>query len=259
MKEQPIMNQREKIIERIKLLFNLGQSPFPHEAESAVAMAARLMDDYKISKEEIDLGIAEPGITYVRLKEQRFMIEHQLILAILMRFFYTKTTTRVTGASRIITIYGKADDVDTSVRVFNVLLGAFKQRWKEYKSTTKTREGARYNFIRGLFLGVVKQLDDQRKIRPVSERNALIVVKEDIDNQIVAFFEQQGIKEEKCRKNVIVHDPRVEWAGYVEGLNININEKIEENVPPPDVQIPELGIASTAAVVTKNGKQRSLF
>ena len=48
------MNAKEKVIERIRLLLNLGRSPNPNEAESAVAMAAKLMDDYRISKEEVD-------------------------------------------------------------------------------------------------------------------------------------------------------------------------------------------------------------
>ena len=48
--------RKEKIIEKLKKLFALGQSPNQHEAEAAMAKANEIMTEYQISATDIDLS-----------------------------------------------------------------------------------------------------------------------------------------------------------------------------------------------------------
>lgn len=49
---------RKKILERLKKLYALGQSPNQHEAELAMAKASQIMQEYQIGATEIDMADA---------------------------------------------------------------------------------------------------------------------------------------------------------------------------------------------------------
>ena len=81
------------------------------------------------------------------------------------------------------------------------------------------------SFTIGFVNGLQYQLENQRKERHASEQNALVVVKKNIYEEIMAYL--------------------ANYSGYAEGLTVNINKDTKA--------------ISTTAVETKNGKQRSLF
>lgn len=64
------MNDKEKLLEKLKKLFALGNSPNQHEAEAALAKANQLMQEHQISMSDVDvhdMGNVEQGDTlYVR-------------------------------------------------------------------------------------------------------------------------------------------------------------------------------------------------
>jgi hypothetical protein len=219
------MNAREKIIDRVRLLLNLGRSPNANEAESAVAMAARLMDDHRISEEEV--GKAEHDICFFVIGPVRILREHREVINILLGYFNVKVLTKAIGRMRNISVYGEPADLEIARQVYNTLLAAFKQRWQECKARRKRAD--RYSFMRGIACGVMDRLDMQRQSRPTTERNALIVIEKNIEVAVDEFCKKEGISVagvEKVKEQEI--DRGTQWAGFVEGLAIDVYSPLQK-------------------------------
>jgi hypothetical protein len=218
---------RSKIIERIQLLLNLSRSPNPNEAESAVLKAKKLMDNYHISQKEVN--DATSSMCGFVIANCRYLDEYRSVVRLLNTYFNVSCMMTGGGHMRTITIYGESMDVEIARQVFTTLIVAFKQRWKE----KRRRCPSRYSFMCGLENGVSEQIEEQRTARPVSEQNALIVVKKNVEKAIADFLQHQNFI---VRKPIPTKKTKIEgtsyWVGVVEGRTINIYTPCKGEVTP---------------------------
>ena len=215
------MNAKEKVIERIRLLLNLGRSPNPNEAESAVAMAAKLMDDYRISKEEVDRAGAR--IQSVDVGPLRYFVEHRVVVRLLEGYFNVTTLWSRVGRMRTIHIYGDPADLEVALQVYRTLLMVFKQRWDRCKRKCSDRVG----FMYGIKEGVARQCQCQRDERPVAEQNALVVIQRSNREAVIDFIKQHegGIGKPRPEKRDRVSSEAY-CLGYAEGLTVKIFDQV---------------------------------
>jgi len=206
-----------KVIERIQCLLNLGRSPNPHEAEAAVAMAKKLMDDYRLT--EADVSRAASKIQRYQLDVCRFTVVHRSVLVILEWDFNVRVATRKQNRQRIIAIYGTPADLVIAEQVYRTLLDAFTQRWK----TRRQKKLDRPNFMAGLQHGVHVQLQRTHDARPVNEQNALMVIQQNLYDEIGDFMQNECdvVKTPEKFKETIRHTESYS-QGFVEGLAIDV-------------------------------------
>lgn len=118
----------EKIIERLKKLFALGQSSNQHEAELAMSMANKLMTEYQISATDIDLS--EEG-DIVREEYRVEGAERSTFLQLLAdaaAIMYDAKCNRLMGkhGALVLRFYGTPADILASKMTFEHLHKSWK-------------------------------------------------------------------------------------------------------------------------------------
>ena len=214
---------RHKVIERIRLLLNLGRSPNLNEAESAVAMAKKLMEDFQISQS--DIHISATDIQKVCIGMVRWSAEHNFVFAILQQFFNIRYTYITINGRRKVTVYGMQDDIDLALQVAHSLLKTFRSLWAKQSKTIEhqwRREIGdpmdKYSFMSGILFSVSQRLKEQRNNRPVSEKTALVVSETERQKALNAFYDALDTRETKHRKHTIDNDSFEN--GIIAGLTV---------------------------------------
>ena len=223
------MNTNAKIIERIHLLLNLGRSPNPHEAEAAVAMAAKLMDDYRISKEDVD----KAHVVSVDIGQARASVEHRLITYLLQNYFNVLVSYSIVGRMRHSTIHGNSTDTYVALQVYRTLMAAFKQRWNEHKRKFSDRTG----FMYGIKDGIESQLQQNQQKRSASEQNALVVIHQNNCTAIKEALKKQGMNvKNRAAREKNHYDIDSYCSGYTEGLTVKIYDQLpkQRSLLPPN-------------------------
>lgn len=131
------MTERIRIIERIKLLLNLGKSPNPNEAETAVAKAMLLMDEYDISREEVDKAVRE--IESFEVGPLAARIEHRCVVNLLVVYFRVKCMTMTIARKRKFMFYGEPHNIEIAKMFTKRLLRRFRAGGKREKATFGVR------------------------------------------------------------------------------------------------------------------------
>lgn len=75
--------ENKKLLAKIKKLLALAKSPNPHEAASALAMAQKLMKEYQISQEDVEITTKESETLFARRTP---MYIHKLLRVICLAF-----------------------------------------------------------------------------------------------------------------------------------------------------------------------------
>jgi hypothetical protein len=231
------MQTRNKIIERIKLLFNLGKSPNQNEAESAIAMAKKLIDEYKIEEKELNgiySGLVRKDIGTFLDRNEIF-----LIAKIVTAHFYNHVqvfnkVNKFTGKQNkklLVVILGKPEDIEIGVFVFERLLNIFCNLWKtKQKNTTTYERYERETYYKGIADGIEFNLDHQKNEKSPENNNALVVIKKDLELAVDQYWKNSNvlIKDKKTINKTIQMDLTTYLEGYTKGLTIDPFQKINK-------------------------------
>lgn len=134
-------NEKQKIAERIRKLFALGESANQHEAELAMKKASELMQEYQIAASDIDL--AEDGAVTQEdyfLEEGFKMVNSIYRLAVACAALYDGQSSKRSGNhdGRIrLRFYGTANDIAAMKMTFNHLYQSWKSIVKHDLLTAK--------------------------------------------------------------------------------------------------------------------------
>lgn len=125
------MTDKEKILERIKKLFALGQSSNQHEAELAMAKASQLMQEHQISMTDVDLSEdGEITTDDVSLEDGRIAAKWLTGLAMAVATLYDGEAARMTGGiyrhGVTMRFYGTPTDIEAMKMTFTYLYGSWK-------------------------------------------------------------------------------------------------------------------------------------
>jgi len=153
----------DKTIEQIQKLLKLAESPNKNEAESAMAMAQKLMLKHNIDMRQVGNHDNE----YINEKTDQFKrepIASKYIISLMQDFFFVKIVTsrnRMSG-KRYFNVIGEKGNVHTAIFVRNFLHETFNRLWKEYAKDTGAKVGSRDSFHYGLYKGLLDKLTQQR-------------------------------------------------------------------------------------------------
>jgi hypothetical protein len=222
------MQIKEKIIERIKLLFNLGKSPNENEAASAINMAKKLMEDHKISEHELG-NLEKTNLVRKELGPYIEKTEHTSIMMIVQKFFFVQIyTARSKRTSKRIAIVfvGKENDIDIAIFIYITLLKLFKKWYAKTKKIDNTID--RESFMVGMSLGILDQLEKDLQNKNDTDKNKLMIIREKIENEADEYMKQKNISVGTIHCNIKEVESESFQSGYQCGSIAEIFNKLKK-------------------------------
>jgi hypothetical protein len=157
------------VLERIRKLLSLAQSPNPYEAQSAARMAQRLMLRHNIDQLGADRGDGYASRQLGRITGRTTEAE-RLIGAILQDHFFVdviwvhgyRPSDGVHG--RVMEVCGRRENVEIAEYVFHFVSATAERLWRDHKRCHGIRgNGNRRTYLAGVMAGFRDQLDQQQE------------------------------------------------------------------------------------------------
>jgi len=162
--------ERSPILERIRKLLALADSPNQHEAEAAMRMAHRLMLKHNLERPAPEAGHADYTFRHVGRATGRISEAESLLAALLGEFFFVQpiwvSVFRVSDHKRvsILEITGRDENLAMAEYVHGFLQHAAEALWREHKRKHKIqRDTDRRAFMAGVIRGFADKLRAERK------------------------------------------------------------------------------------------------
>jgi hypothetical protein len=225
--------RKEEVISKIMKLMELGneeKNNNPHERETAMRMAAKMMAEYSIDfadlrsgkpKEDVFIELEVEGTSDVKVD-----FESRLAFYIAHAFDCEMINTYRHGPWSIVFI-GTKHDLEIAVFFYKYLrrtLGAMARL--KYPKDTKS---SRRNYCFGMVTVIGDRLDDLYKKREEfipSDCRALVIVKKD---GLQKFFHEKFPNRVNGRKTSIKGDMGAYYNGKADGKTVNLSRPISHS------------------------------
>ncbi|MEY4575596.1 MAG: hypothetical protein RL701_299 [Pseudomonadota bacterium] len=162
--------ERSPILERIRKLMALADSPNQHEAEAAMRMAHRLMLKHNVERPGQDDTALDYGFRQLGRATGRISEAESLLAGLLGEFFFVQpiwvSVFRVEDRKRAsaLEITGRHDNLDMAEYVYGFLMHAAESLWREHKRKQAIeRHADRRAFMAGVMRGFAEKLRKERK------------------------------------------------------------------------------------------------
>lgn len=215
----------DKIIDKIRKLMNLSKSCNQAEAETATAMAMKLMTLHNIEMQrvyEIENKESDPLAKYVSKigvdMSVRTPTEFKFYYQILVEFFYIKATI-LRGAG--IYFFGTPENIEVAKYVSEQLSRTYLNLWYQYKAQTDAPTTAKRSFYSGLTRGLASKLREERGL--LEKEFGMVLVKDAYLNEA---YDKRYNKLKKSAVSKFSHDHAASGAGWSAGRNINLSKGI---------------------------------
>lgn len=223
--------ENEKIIGKIKGLFNLAndKNGNEHQAEAAMAKAYELLARHKLDKSDI-MDFAKPGESYNKDNgfqySKRMPTEWPYIHGILSEFFNIDTVRSFNASKNetIVWFIGKQDDIEIARVIYNQLYFQYKYLWEKYRQRTGAVTTDKRNYYQGLMMGLYRRLREQKK--NIETELSLVIVKDPgVEQAKNKFFpETKSAVLAKYQPN-----EHIRQAGVSDSGKIQLNKAIAAN------------------------------
>lgn len=217
------MENREKIIQKIRKCLALADSSFQSEAESAVITAKRLMARYKI--EEGELQAEESGDIVEEVIGTTSKYWHHLLLKYLSKEFGCSSKQRIIGDKRKseLVVVGTIDDIAFVKEVYLFVVAYAKKEVakgiRENKERGLPYKGYDRNFGLGFVDGLKKRFEEDKK----TYTGGYQIIVQNTKRAEAYNLGQEGTHEVKI--NVGQNNLFAAEHGYLTGKNLDLSEK----------------------------------
>lgn len=159
---------QDRIVQRIRALLALAESPNEHEAQAAARKAYTLMLKHNVQR--IEEPAADFSVRQIGPVTKRMQAHIKSLAGLLGEHFFvypvvTPTVDTATGEpAKVVRLYGRPDNLAMAAHVFDWMLQTGERlfaEWKERQGTRSNKE--RRRFLAGLIHGFHLQLSDQRR------------------------------------------------------------------------------------------------
>lgn len=136
------------------------------EAESAFAMASRMMAQHNLSMDDVKAASGETCESFMDepiIETGRWSLEDNLTYGIIKEFFFVEGFFTRHFGTKVFTLFGTASNVATGKFVWNCLQAAFNRHWMIYKITNRVAASERRMFVTGMAGGFSAKMRDERK------------------------------------------------------------------------------------------------
>jgi hypothetical protein len=168
-------HERSPIIERIKKLLALANSPNQHEAETAMRMAHRLMLRHNLEHVSTDAASDAYGFRHLGHPTGRVSEADRFLAGLLGEFFFVQpiwiSVFRVEDQKRasILEITGRPENLDMAEYVHGFLQHTSEALWRAHKREHGIRSNLeRRAYVAGVMRGFADKLRAERKSEEAS-------------------------------------------------------------------------------------------
>lgn len=210
--EKAIKNKR--IVEKVRKLLSLGDSPHIEEAESAALKAKELLSKYNLELNEPD----EETLVLRVLEKKRGGAKLQAIASILRTFFVYPIFNHGKGVLYL-EIIGDRVNVEVAEYVAHFLDSQFEILWREGRKKTPFMKGtaSKNSFFRGLAEGYQK--------RELPSSKALIRIENELALRVEKIYPHLSSSKVSYHHNV-----RAANQGKFFGRNLKIRESLRQKL-----------------------------
>jgi len=218
------------IVEKIKKLLSLANSPNENEARVATMKANELLVRYNLSLQEVkgvELSYEEFETEVIGKVLKNY---HHCIIDLLQDYFFVRViicSKRVSHYARSkfkrFKLVGTPENCEIASYVFAYLNRTYPVLWQEYKRDMDATARDKYSYYLGLTDGIVKMLKDTRW--KIQEETGLVLVK---DAGLEKYFNSMklGSYSGGCGGEV---NNKIRDDGFKDGLEIKLRKPITSN------------------------------
>ena len=207
------------------------------EAESAFAMASRMMAQHNLSMDDVEAASGETCESFMDepiLETGRWSLEDNLTYGIIKEFFFVEGFFTRQAGSKVFTLFGTASNVATAKFTWNCLQAAFNRQWMMYKIINRVAASERRMFVTGMVGGFASKMRDERRamemerdiVRGFSGGTSLAL--RSIHAEIKKKLHESHPELSKTGGHVSVAKGSQSSldAGYAAGRNLNLNRGV---------------------------------
>lgn len=219
----------EKVIDRIKKLIALGGSSNAHEAQNALALAAKLMMQNNIAQDQLeDRQYDKQELEGMK----RMPTYYKSILTIISEFYgveciLSKRSHRSNGriqSKTDTTLIGEKTNIELAKYLIAHLNRLYPSLFTQYRKETGCPLNYRASFYTGLTRGIKAQLRQAKQ--SFEQENSLVIVRDaNLDKEVAKHFPK--LKHTSIKHQIRSHQAL--QAGKNQGQNINLNRPIASN------------------------------
>lgn len=224
--------ERDKLIERIQKLLSRHQGAGATEAEAqtAMAMASRLMAEHNIAMSEVE-GYEVGAEQWVEEETWSGKTRSNIapyIVPILQKFFFVKMVWKNNDDySQSLRIFGTAENVETAKWVFGYLKSTYASLYLRYRKEAGTTVSS-VSYYQGLRDGFMEKLRNERDLLNVSapnSSNALVLV----NTKLMEEYKRRYPTFKPIRPRSTDRTSEAYSRGHQDGRNIELRRPLEGN------------------------------
>lgn len=214
------MDNKEKIVDKIKKCLALGKSNNPHEAAAALRQAQKLMEMHGLSEDDLEKsGYGNEAVECpIQANKKATPVHLSRLVNLVMRAFQVKavieTNVRVSDISYRVRYFGPTHRVQMAGYAHVVIYRAMEAAWRDAlanESSWKGVRGARLSFMVGWLAEIASKVEAIGW--PAGEEERTELVKNE-------FYGHQLVKN-KGRRVLIKNDPANMGRSAASDFNIN--------------------------------------
>jgi hypothetical protein len=210
-----------KVLDQIQKLLALSTSPFPEEANAAMAKAQSLMARHNISMTDVeDQELKDYGETPITFD---FAMDTKYIQLLLHRFFFVQVL--IYSQRKTWLIVGLKSNVEIARFMVDHIKRKFSEAWWEFKERTgKDGVEGKTDFYKGLYAGLCEKLEAERK--RLKDEEGLVWLG---DPKVQEWIrENHGVTgKHKTDQGRVRGDRDAQQSGYQAGRTMTLNQAVD--------------------------------
>ncbi len=217
------MVEEQRIIEKIKKLFNLAQSDNDHEAELATLKANELLIKYNLDQ-YITNTQNDPDDEKIYCKKILTYAKYNRKIGTIISILKTFLVYPVRSGNRansFLEVAGSKVNIELSEFVANFLDQHLDKLWESARKKNPTLKGsvARNSFMVGVEKGYLQKIELQKKQHPTNQKYALTVLENNLNSKIGMIYPHLV----SVRSGSFKFSKDAEKLGFIQGKNLSFN------------------------------------
>ncbi|MFT7621099.1 MAG: hypothetical protein ACI9WU_000260 [Myxococcota bacterium] len=166
----PGTEEGRRVLARVRKLMNLASSDNPHEAQSAMAAANKLLLKHNLDLQDDDAAAAYSW-RWLGQPTRRVTLDRKLIASILQSHFFVQpiwVQTRMPDnrptSGRMLEVLGLRHNLDLAEYAHDYLIRTLDQLWNTRKRTHGGGNAGRNDFRSGVLMGFQEHLSEQTEV-----------------------------------------------------------------------------------------------
>ena len=222
----------DHILDKVRKLFRLGDSPNEHEAKAALSKAQRLLDEHGLSVGDLEPSTAEFGAAFLgevvltkKPEEHRHVASHILSRFFRVRTIWIQTLDRTGRAGLQLEASGRVSDLAIAEYAHDFLHAEADRLWLR-AGRGGTRE--RLDFVEGVMRGFLASLVEHEKVLGGAQTPGLALVA--AQGRLDDYFERRHPRTRSVKPSGRQRGVRF-GEGVSAGRHISLNDPLTGNSP----------------------------